>query len=154
MKRIAPDFDAVAEIAYRVRFSPSEGGTQTAILRRIAGAQAAGTGDGGQVIVEGAPVSSGPSALTEAGDYRFVAGWRSDPFLCDVQGAKKSRQFTGDDFFADKEVSHCSSSSRSRRTRDLTRDRNAVLASASLIARANVTAPSMVERICSALARR
>ncbi len=88
-----------------MRFSSSEGGAQTAILRRITGAQAAGTGDGGQVIVEGAPVSSGPSArVTEAGDYRFFAGWRNDPFFCDVQGAKNNRQFTGDDFFADKDV--------------------------------------------------
>src|SRR5262245_9633113 len=52
------------------------------------------------------------------------------------------------------QVVHRSSSPRSRRTRDLTCDRNSALASASLIARANVTAPSMVEKICSALARR
>src|SRR5215468_4239196 len=51
--KIDTDGDAVADIAYRVRFSPSEGGEQTAILRRIDGPPAAGTGDGGQVIVEG-----------------------------------------------------------------------------------------------------
>src|SRR3954469_17787161 len=33
--KIDTDGDAVADIAYRVRFSPSEGGAQTAILRRI-----------------------------------------------------------------------------------------------------------------------
>jgi hypothetical protein len=42
--------------------------------------------------------------VTEAGDYRFFAGWRSDPFFFDVQGALNNLQFTGDDFFADKDV--------------------------------------------------
>src|ERR1700674_3242101 len=103
--KIDTDGDAIADIAYRVRFSPFEGGAQTAILRRIDGPQAAGTGDEGQVIVEGAPVSTGREArVTEAGDYRFFAGWRSDPFFCDVEGAKNNLQFTGDDFFADKDV--------------------------------------------------
>src|SRR5215472_9765807 len=75
--KIDTDGDAVADIAYRVRFSPSEGGAQTAILRRIDGPQAAGTGDGGQVIVAEAAVSTGrESQVTEAGDYRFFAGWR------------------------------------------------------------------------------
>jgi hypothetical protein len=103
--KIDTDGDAVADIAYRVRFSPSQGGAHTAILRRIDGPQAAGTGDGGQVIVEGAPVSTGREAhVTETGEYRLFAGWRSDPFFCDVQGAKNNLQFTGDDFFADKDV--------------------------------------------------
>src|SRR6266404_5469370 len=103
--KIDTDGDAVADIAYRVRFSYSEGEAQTATLRRVEGAQAAATGDGGPAIVEGAPVSTGPVArVTEAGDYRFFAGWRSDPFFCDVEGAKNNLQFTGDDFFADKNV--------------------------------------------------
>jgi len=103
--KIDTDGDAIADIAYRVRFSPFESGAQTAILRRIDGTQAAGTGDGGPVIVEGAPVSTGRDArVTEAGDHRFFAGWRSDPFFCDVEGAKNNLQFTGDDFFADKDV--------------------------------------------------
>jgi hypothetical protein len=59
--------------------------------------QAADTGDGGQVIVEGAPVSTGWKArVTEAGDYRFFAGWRSDPFIFDRRGAVNNLQFTGD----------------------------------------------------------
>jgi hypothetical protein len=58
--KIDTDGDAVADIAYRVRFTSSEGGAQTATLRRVEGAQAAGTGDDGQVIVEGAAVSTGP----------------------------------------------------------------------------------------------
>jgi hypothetical protein len=103
--KIDTDGDAVADIAYRVRFSYSAGEAQTATLRRVEGAQAAATGDAGLAIIEGAPVSTGPVArVTEAGDYRFFAGWRSDPFFCDVEGAKNNLQFTGDDFFADKNV--------------------------------------------------
>src|SRR5207245_586374 len=103
--KIDTDGGAVADIAYRVRFSASEGGKLTATLRRVDGIQAAGTGGGGQVIVEGAPVSIGREArVTDAGDYRFFAGWRSDPFFFDTQGARNNLQFTGDDFFADKDV--------------------------------------------------
>ena len=46
--KIDTNGDAVADIAYRVRFSASEDGSQTATLRRVEGAQAAGMGDGGQ----------------------------------------------------------------------------------------------------------
>jgi Domain of unknown function (DUF4331) len=95
----------VADIAYRVRFSSSEGGGQTATLRRVEGVQTDGMGDGGQVIVEGAPVSIGREArVTEAYDHRFFAGWRSDPFFFDRRGALNNLQFTGDDFFADVDV--------------------------------------------------
>src|SRR5579862_2487694 len=103
--KIDTDGDALADIAYRVRFSAFEGGAQTATLRRIDGPEAAGNGAGGSLIVEGAPVSVGRWAkVTEAGDIRFFAGWRSDPFFCDVEGAKNNFQFTSDDFFADKDV--------------------------------------------------
>ena len=97
--------DAVADIAYRVRFSSAEDGSQTATLRRVEGAQAAGTGDGGQIMIEAVPVSMGRDArVTEAGRYRFFAGWRSDPFFFDTRGALNDLQFTGDDFFIDKDV--------------------------------------------------
>jgi Domain of unknown function (DUF4331) len=97
--------DYVADIAYRVRFTSSESGAQTATLRRVEGAQAAGTGDDGEVIVERVPVSTGlETRVTEAGDYRFFAGWRSDPFFFDVQGALNNLQFTGDDYFTDKDI--------------------------------------------------
>ena len=42
--------------------------------------------------------------MTEAGDHRFFAGWRSDPFFFDVDGALNNLQFTGDDYFADADV--------------------------------------------------
>lgn len=102
--KIDTDGDAVADIAYQVRFTSSEGGAQTATLRRLEGAQAAGTGEGGQVIVEGAPVSMGREAqVTQAGDYRFFAGWRSDPFFFDA-GAPNNFKFTGKDFFAGNDI--------------------------------------------------
>ena len=101
--RIDTDGDLVADITYRFRFSPSENGAQSATVRRVEGAD--GVGDGGEAIIEGAPVSSGPEAhVTQAGEYRFFAGWRSDPFFFDAGGALNEFQFTGDDFFADSDV--------------------------------------------------
>ena len=103
--KIDTNGDNVGDIAYRVRFKSSEDGAQTATLRRVEGAQAAGTGDDGRIIVEGAPVSTGKETrVTDAGDHRFFAGWRSDPFFFDVNGALNNLQFTGDDYFADLDV--------------------------------------------------
>lgn len=103
--KIDTDGDAVADISYRVRFFASESGTQTATLRRVEGVQAAGTADAGQIIVERTPVSTGREAhVTDAGGHRFFAGWRSDPFFFDVEGALNNLQFTGNDFFAAKDV--------------------------------------------------
>lgn len=45
--KIDTNGDAIADIAYRMRFSSSKGGAQTAKVRRVDGAQAAGMGDGG-----------------------------------------------------------------------------------------------------------
>jgi hypothetical protein len=95
--QIDTNADAVADIAYRFVFTPGEGGAQSATLRRVEG--------GEQTIFEGAPVSTGQDAqVTEAGDYRFFAGWRSDPFFFDTLGALNNLQFTGEDFFAEKNV--------------------------------------------------
>jgi hypothetical protein len=102
---IDTDGDAATNIAYQVRFSPNKSGGQTATLRRIDGAQAAGTGERGQMIVEGVPVSMGREVqMVQPGDYRFFAGRRSDPFFFDVQGTLNNFQFTGEDFFADKDI--------------------------------------------------
>lgn len=97
--------DAIADIAYRISFSSANDGAQTATLRRVEGEQAAQTGDSGQTIIEGAPVSIGLEArLTIAAEYRFFAGWRSDPFFFDTQGALNNMQFTGVDFFTGADV--------------------------------------------------
>src|ERR1700736_5060961 len=85
--RVDTNGDFVADIAYRVRFSLGDGGL-TATVRRVEGPDAAGMGEGGEIIVQGAPVSMGREAqVTEAGAYRFFAGWRSDPFFFDALGA-------------------------------------------------------------------
>ena len=103
--RIDTNGDAVADIGYRLRVSTSPGGAQTATLRRAEGAQAARMGDEGRVIAERIPVSTGREArATEAGDHRVFVGRRSDPFFFDVMGALHDLQFTGDDYFADKNV--------------------------------------------------
>src|SRR5215510_15874841 len=97
--------DAIADVCYGVQFAASEDGTQTATVRRTQGARAVGPCDDGEVIVEQAPVSAGREALiTKAGDYCFFFGWRSDPFFFDANGNFNNMQFTGDDFFADKNV--------------------------------------------------
>jgi hypothetical protein len=103
--KIDTDGDSVADIAYRVSFTSDKNGAQTATLRRVEGDKAIGTADDGQAIIAGAPVSTAREAyVTEIGDYRFFAGWRSDPFFFDTMGALNNLQFTGDDFFTGKDV--------------------------------------------------
>jgi len=57
--KIDTDADAIADIAYRVRFLSAQDGTQTATVRRAEGTQANTADDEGQLIVEHAPVSTG-----------------------------------------------------------------------------------------------
>lgn len=97
--------DLIADVAYSVRFAASRGGGLIATVRRIDGTKSERTGDEGMVVVEAAPVSTGREPkVTDAGGYRFFAGWRSDPFFFDAQGALNGFKFTGQDFFADKNV--------------------------------------------------
>src|SRR5437016_8667949 len=103
--KVDTDGDAIADIAYSVLFSSSGDGKQTATMRRIQGVRAAGVGEEGEIIVQQAPVSVGQEALVaKAGDYRLFFGWRSDPFFFDAKGNVNHMQFTGDDFFKDKNV--------------------------------------------------
>jgi hypothetical protein len=103
--RVDTNGDMIADIAYRVRFSQSGEGAMTATVRRAEGPEAAGRGDEGDVIIQGAPVSMGSEAqVSESGEYRLFAGWRCDPFFFDVTGVLNKMQFTGADWFADKDV--------------------------------------------------
>ena len=103
--KIDTDGDAVADLSYSVQFAWWGDGKQTATVRRIQGETAAGVGEAGEVIVEEAPVSFGREALvTKVGDFGFFFGWRSDPFFFDVNGNFNHMQFTGDDFFKDKNI--------------------------------------------------
>jgi hypothetical protein len=105
--------DAIADIAYRFTFSPKEDGVQKATVRRARGEQARGNGNDGDVLFQDVPVSFGKeeaitttTAVTSsgAGEYRFFAGIRSDPFFFDLEGMKNDMQFTGVDAFLDKNV--------------------------------------------------
>src|SRR5229473_1802460 len=103
--KIDTNGDAVTDLTYSVQFASSGDGKQTATVCRLQGKQAAGMGDDSEVVVQQAPVSVGREALvTNAGDFRFFFGWRSDPFFFDVNGNFNHMQFTGDDFFKDKNV--------------------------------------------------
>ena len=103
--KVDTNSDAIADISYSVQFASSEHKQQTATVRRIRGARAAGFCDDGEVLVQGAPVSVGPEALvTEVSDFRFFFGWRSDPFFFDAMGNFNQMRFTGDDFFKNKNV--------------------------------------------------
>ncbi|MGE5574612.1 MAG: DUF4331 family protein [Ignavibacteria bacterium] len=103
--RVDTNGDMVAEIAYRMRFSYNENGEMTATVRRAQGPEAAKKSEEGKVIYQGLPVSMGREAQVINSDvYRLFAGWRSDPFFFDVQGVLNKMQFTGTDWFADKDV--------------------------------------------------
>jgi hypothetical protein len=71
----------------------------------VEGPEAVGKGEQSKIIIQGAPVSMGGEAkVTNYGAYRFFAGWRSDPFFFDVAGALNKMQFTGEDWFSDKDI--------------------------------------------------
>jgi hypothetical protein len=113
--KIDTDRDAVADIAYRVRFSDPALGPQTAMVHRATGQAAAGDNTGGPIIINNAPVDlakSNAPTITESSGYRFYAGLRSDPFFFDLAAFlglpphAHPLDFTdpGSDFFADKNV--------------------------------------------------
>jgi hypothetical protein len=103
--KIDTDGDARAEIAFRIAFTPVTDGQQWATVRRVVGEDANADENGGEVIIKHAPVSFGSTAhITKAGQYQFFAGIRSDPFFFDLVGFLHNFQFTGSDFFLDKNV--------------------------------------------------
>ena len=98
------DADAANDIAFRVRFSPVVNDAQTASVQLATGLHAADV-NAGETILRHAPVTFGTEPrITMAGDFRFFAGLRSDPFFADPVGAANNFRWTGKDFFADKNV--------------------------------------------------
>src|SRR3989441_7267628 len=103
--------DAKPDITFRYRFSRKERGRQFA---RVSRAQIDGELEDGHVhaefeieeLVEHAPVSFDSRARITKGedDVRFFAGLRSDPFFFDLLGFLNNLNFTGSDFFLDKNV--------------------------------------------------
>jgi len=99
------DADAVIDNAFRVRFSPVVNNAQTASVQLATGRQTAADLNAGETIIQDAPVTFGTEPqIATAGDYRFFAGLRSDPFFADPVGAENGFRWTGQDFFADKNV--------------------------------------------------
>ena len=105
--KIDTNSDAVAEVAFRIRFSKPEHGQQKATVRRASGEAAAGESDGGETIFENVQCSfTGDAKIATSGDYKFFVGIRSDPFFFDLQAFLNGFAFhnPGDDFFIDKNV--------------------------------------------------
>jgi hypothetical protein len=99
------DGDAKTDVSFRVRFTDDGQGGQTATVRRQTGSNAQNPGSGGGAVVKNAPVSFGSDAIvTKSGAFRFFAGIRSDPFFFDLLGFLDGLNFTGTDFFIDKNV--------------------------------------------------
>jgi uncharacterized protein DUF4331 len=99
------DADAVIDLAFRVRFSAVVNEAQTASVQLASGRDAAADVNAGETIIPEAPVTFGSEPdVTTGGDFRFFAGLRSDPFFADPIGAGNNFQWTGRDFFADKNV--------------------------------------------------
>ena len=99
------DGDVVADVTYRVTFTPRENGDQRATVRRATGEEARTAEISGEILFEDVPVFfNGTAAAVESGDHAFFVGIRSDPFYFDLEGFKHGMEFTGEDFFTDKNV--------------------------------------------------
>ena len=99
------DGDAVADVTYRVTFSPRENGDQKATVRRATGEEVWPAEISGEVLFRDVPVSfDGDAGVVESGDHEFFVGIRSDPFFFDLEGFQHDFEFTGEDFFIDKNV--------------------------------------------------
>jgi hypothetical protein len=99
------DDDTVADVTYSVTFSPRENGDQKATVRRATGEETRTAEISGGVLFRNVPVSfDGDAGVVESGDYEFFVGIRSDPFFFDLDGFQHDFEFTGEDFFIDKNV--------------------------------------------------
>ena len=97
--------DFEAEVAFHVLFKSIDAEQQSATLYRATDAAARGTGAVGQIIIHDAPVSftQEASIITE-GQFRFFSGLRSEPFFADPTGFFNNLQWSGQDFWAGKNV--------------------------------------------------
>jgi Domain of unknown function (DUF4331) len=103
--KIDSNGDFEAEIAVHVLFTTIDDRQQTASVYRVTEAAARGTGPVGDVIIQYAPVSFTQEArITTEGPYRFYAGLRSEPFFADPTGFFNNLQWSGQDFWAGKNV--------------------------------------------------
>src|SRR5918998_1397210 len=99
------DGDTVADVTYCVTFSPRENDDQRATVRRATGEETRTAEISGEVLFRDVPVSFDSDAgVVESGDHEFFVGIRSDPFFFDLLGFQHDFEFTGEDFFIDKNV--------------------------------------------------
>lgn len=103
--KIDTNGDFEAEIAFHVLFTNNEDGGQTATVYRATNDAARRTGSVGEIIIQDAPVSfTQEASITTKGPYRFFAGLRSEPFFADPTGFFNNLQWSGQDFWAGKNV--------------------------------------------------
>jgi hypothetical protein len=98
--RIDNDGDAVANTVYQIRFSPLRDGRQTASVTRSGVVATASE----PIMTDALVSASAEVRITEAGEHRFYAGPRSDPFYADVAGAMNNLQFSGSDSMVDMDI--------------------------------------------------
>jgi len=103
--KIDTNGDFEAEIAFHVLFKSIDEEQQSATLYRATDAAARGTGPIGQIIIHDAPVSfTQETRIITEGQIRFFAGLRSEPFFADPTGFFNNLQWSGQDFWAGKNV--------------------------------------------------
>jgi hypothetical protein len=103
--KIDTDGDFEADVSFHVQFAAEPAGQPNARVYHSSGRMACGTGPGGEVVIQGAPVSAGGDVqITTRDGFRFFAGLRSDPWFADVDGFLNGFAFTGHDTFADRNV--------------------------------------------------
>lgn len=86
-------------------FTTVDAAQQTATLYRATDARAQNTRPVGEAIIQNAPVSfTKETRITTKGEYRFDAGFRSEPFFADPTGFFNNPQWSGQDFWAGKNV--------------------------------------------------
>jgi len=103
--KVDTNSDARADIAFKFKFSRFKDGRQTVDVRRAKGEHARGAENKGEKIIEHASVSFGSTPkIADSDGFKLFAGRRSDPFFFDLLGFLAGFQFTGSDFFIDKNV--------------------------------------------------
>jgi uncharacterized protein DUF4331 len=81
------DGDTVADVTYRVTFSPRENDDQRATVRRATGEEVWTAEISGELLFRDVPVSfDGDAGVVESGNHEFFVGIRSDPFFFDLEG--------------------------------------------------------------------
>ena len=92
--KIDTDGDYVADIAYRVRFSSVGGNQQTATVRRVTGADAAGIDGDGELVVGGRPRFDGIRARhCRVKRLPVLCRLAQYPFFFDAGGALNDMAF-------------------------------------------------------------